>query len=182
MAAFAARYARAFAQVVSSTKLDPAPALQQLRDFAATFSSSRELREVLMNPSLATQQKLSVVDALARRLGMSQPVRNFIAVIMDHHRLAELDSILTEYAALADTQAGMTEVEIISARPLAEEERNTLVSTAGTLAGNQIMASFREDTSLLGGAILKIGSTIYDGSLRAQLAGMKQRLTDAHRL
>ncbi len=180
MAALAARYARAFAQVVTSTNLQSAPALEQLRNFAATLSSSRELREVLMNPSLAIQQKLGVIDAIAQRLNMSQSVRNFVAVIMDHQRLPELDSILTEYAALADTNAGMTEVEIVSARPLADEERNTLISTAGTLAGSQISATFTEDASLLGGAVLKIGSTIYDGSLKAQLAWMKQRLADAH--
>ena len=179
MAAFAARYARAFAQVVRSMNLEVAPALQQLRDFSATLSSSRELREVLMNPSLANQQKLRVIDALAERLSMSRSVRNFIAVVMDHQRLTEMDSIIAEYAAVADTNAGMTEVEIISARPLGADERASLVATAGKLAGSHISASFAEDASLLGGAVLKIGSTIYDGSLRAQLAGIKQRLAGA---
>ena len=182
MAAFAARYARAFAQVVTSTHLEPAPALQQLRDFAATLAGSGELREVLMNPSLAMQQKLKVIDAIAQRLAMSRPVRNFVAVIMDHQRLAEMESILAEYAAVADTNAGTTEVEIVSARPLADDERNSLMATAGTLANSQIAASFTEDASLLGGAVLKIGSTIYDGSLRAKLAGIKQQLASAHPL
>ncbi len=180
MAAFAARYARAFAQVAAATHLDLAAAQQQLSDFAATLAGSRELREVLMNPSLANEQKLKVVDAIARRLNMAQPVRNFIAVIMDHQRLAELDGILAEYAAVADTNAGVTEVEITSARPLDENERKDLVAKAGELASSRVHASFTEDPSLLGGAILKIGSTIYDGSLRAQLAGMKQRLSEAH--
>ncbi len=182
MAAFATRYARAFAQVVTSTHLDPAPALQQLRNFAATLASSRELREVLMNPSLPMQQKLKVIDAIAGRLAMSQPVRNFIAVIMDHQRLSEMDSILAEYAAVADVNAGTTEVEIISTRPLADDERQSLMATASRLADSRIAARFTEDASLLGGAILKIGSTIYDGSLRAQLAGMKQQLAGAHPL
>ena len=180
MAAFAARYARAFAQVVGSANVDLAEALQQLRDFAATFAGSRELREVLMNPALANDQKLKVVDAIASRLSMAKPVRNFLAVIMDHQRLGELDSILAEYAALADRNAGMTEVAIISARPLAGEEKDALVGQASALAGGQVMPTFHEDPSLLGGAILKIGSTIYDGSLKAQFAGMKQRLTQAH--
>ena len=109
----------------------PRLVLQQLRDFAATLASSRDLREVLMNPSLALQQKLKVVDAIAHRLGMSQSVRNFVAVIMDHQRLDEMDSILAEYSALADTNAGMTEIQIVSARPLEEDERNALMSTAG---------------------------------------------------
>ena len=180
MAAFAARYARAFAQVAAATQLDLVAAQRQLADFAATLAGSRELREVLMNPSLANEQKLKVVDAIARRLDMAQPVRNFVAVIMDHQRLAELDDILEEYAAVADTNAGVTEVEITSARTLDEGERRDLVAKAGELASTRIHASFTEDASLLGGAVLKIGSTIYDGSLRAQLVGMKQRLTEAH--
>ena len=180
MAAFAARYARAFAQVANAAQLDLAAAQQQLADFAATLAESRELREVLINPSLANEQKLKVVDAIARRLNMAQPVRNFIAVIMDHQRLAELDNILEEYAAVADTNAGVTEVEITSARALDDEERRDLVAKAAELASTRIHASFTEDASLLGGAVLKIGSTIYDGSLRAQLAGMKQRLAEAH--
>ena len=179
MAAFASRYARAFAQVARSANLDLAAAQQQLSDFAATFAGSRELREVLMNPSLPGDQKLKVVDAIAHRLGMEKPVRNFVAVIMDHQRLAELDGILAEYAAVADVNAGLTEVEIISARSLDEGERNSLIEKAGELAKSRIHASFREDASLLGGAVLKIGSTIYDGSLKAQLAGLKQRLVEA---
>ena len=126
MAAFASRYARAFAQVARSANLNLAAAQQQLRDFAATLAGSHELREVLMNPSLPGDQKLKVVDAIASRLGMTKPVRNFVAVIMDHQRLAELDGILTEYAAVADTNAGMTEIEIISARSLDEGERGQL--------------------------------------------------------
>ena len=180
MAAFAARYARAFAQVVSSMDLDTATAQQELRAFSATFRGSRELREVLMNPSLPNQQKLRVVDAIATRLSMSKTVRNFLAVIMDHGRLGELDNILNEYAAVADHNAGVTEVAIISARPLADEERNDLVAKAEDLASGKVNATFHEDPLLLGGAVLKIGSTVYDGSLKAQFATMTQRLIGAH--
>ena len=179
MASFASRYARAFSQVAQTTGLDARTAQQQLRDFAATLSGSRELREVLINPALPAKQKLKVIDAIAARLKMTKPVRNFLAVIMDHQRLMELEGILSEYAALVDTTAGVVEVEVISARPLETDEKDHLTARAGELAGKEIHASFREDASILGGAVLKIGSTIYDGSLRAQLAEMKQRLTDA---
>ncbi len=179
MAAFAARYARAFADAVGATNVDHAAAQQQLADFSATFRGSHELREVLMNPSLPNQQKLRVIDAIASRLSMARPVRNFVAVIMDHQRLGDLEAILAEYAAVTDRSVGMTEVDITSARALTDEERSGLLAQAAALAGGHVHPSFHEDASLLGGAILKIGSTIYDGSLRAQFAGMKQRLTDA---
>ena len=180
MAPYASRYARAFAQVAEASNIDLVVARQQMADFAATLHESRVLREVLTDPSISNGQKLKVIDALASRLGMLPPVRNFLAVIMDHQRLAELDTILTEYDAVADRTAGVTEVEIVSSRLLDPEERTDLMAKAEELAGNRVNATFRVDALLLGGAILKIGSIIYDGSLQAQLAGLKKRLAEAH--
>src|SRR6185312_938503 len=96
----ALRYAHAFAAVAESNHLDAGAAEQQLHDFSGTFAGSQELREVLMNPSIATEQKLKVLDAIAARIGMFPQVRNFLAVIVGHQRLAELDEILAEYHAV----------------------------------------------------------------------------------
>src|SRR4051794_34364939 len=97
MSAIALRYAHAFGSVISSQGIDAAAAQQQLVDFRETFKGSRELREVLMDPALPREQKLKVIDAIASRIGMYPPVRNFLAVIMDHDRLGDLDEILDEY-------------------------------------------------------------------------------------
>ncbi len=176
MSVFSLRYARAFAQVATAMHLNTDQAQQQLRDFAATVGENRQLREVLMDPSIPNEQKLRVLDGIAGRLGMAKPVRNFLAVIIDHRRLSSLDEILTEYASLADEGSGLTEVEVVTARPIDEGERSALEQQAGVLAKTRIRATYREDASLLGGAVLKIGSTVYDGSLRGQLAQIKQRL------
>src|SRR5580698_11230996 len=88
MASSAPRYARAFAQVAESAKLDATRTQQQLRDFADTLAGSSELREFLENPSIEMPAKLKVLDAIAKRLGMYSQVRNFIAVILEHQRLA----------------------------------------------------------------------------------------------
>jgi len=109
MSVVSLRYAHAFASVAASSHLDSAAAQQQLTDFSGTLAGSRELREVLMNPSIANEQKLKVLDAIAGRIGMFPQVRNFLAVIMDHQRLAELDEILAEYHAVADEQSSVAE-------------------------------------------------------------------------
>jgi F-type H+-transporting ATPase subunit delta len=179
MAVFTLRYARAFEQVVTGMQLDPVAALRQLQDFAGTLEGSPQLREVLMDPSISKEQKLKVLDAIAGRIGMLPQVRNFIAVITDHNRLQELHGIVTEYAALADRYAGTTDAEITSARPLNEADRAELEARVGKLAGSRIRATYREDSALLGGAIVKIGSTVYDGSIRGQLQQLKQRLVNA---
>ena len=102
MASSAPRYARAFAEVAESARLDSTKALRQMRDFSETLAGSSELREFLENPSIETSAKLKVLDAIAGRIGMLPQVRNFIAVISEHHRLSELDQILAAYAELAD--------------------------------------------------------------------------------
>jgi F-type H+-transporting ATPase subunit delta len=179
MSVLSLRYAHAFASVAASTHIDVTAAQQQLQDFSGTLADSRELREVLMNPSISNEQKLNVLDAIAERIGMFPQVRNFIAVIMRHQRLDELDEILTEYHAVADEQSNMAEAEITSARPLNGDDRIELEAQVAKLAGGRIRATYYQDASLLGGAVVKLGSTVYDGSIRAQLQQLKQKLVNA---
>jgi F-type H+-transporting ATPase subunit delta len=179
MSVLSLRYAHAFASVAASSHLDVAAVQQQLNDFSGTLAGSRELREVLMNPSIATEQKLRVLDAIAGRIGMFPQVRNFLAVIMDHQRLAELNDILAEYHRVADEQSNLAEAEITSARPLNDQDRAELETQVAKLAGGPVRATFRQDPTLLGGAVVRIGSTVYDGSIRAQFEQLKQKLVNA---
>ena len=179
MANSAPRYARAFAEVAESARLDATAAQQQMRDFAQTLEESSVLREVLENPSIEMAGKLNVLDGIAGRIAMFPQVRNFIAVILEHHRLAELDEILNEYKQVVDEHAGATEARITSARPLNAEDRAQLEAQIAKLAGARVRARYSEDATLLGGAVVEIGSTVYDGSLRAQLQQLKQRLVNA---
>jgi F-type H+-transporting ATPase subunit delta len=179
MSVLSLRYAHAFAAVATSSNLDTTAVQQQLQDFSGTLAGSRELQEVLMNPSIPNEQKLKVLDAISGRIGMFPQVRNFLAVIMHHQRLDELDEILTEYHAVADEQAGLAEAEITSAYPLNEQDRAELESQVTKLAGGRIRATYHEDASLLGGAVVRLGSTVYDGSVRARLQQLKQTLVNA---
>ena len=179
MAVFAPRYANALAQVVASKNLDVAAAQQQMRDFAGTLAGSPDLREVLLNPSIQEDQKLRLLDAIAGKIGMFREVRNFIAVMMDHQRLASLAEILAEYDLVSDQGSGIAEAEITSAHPLHDEDRAVLEGQVARLAGGRVRASYKQDAALLGGAIVRIGSTVYDGSVRTQLQQLKQRLINA---
>jgi len=179
MSVLSLRYAHAFASVAASSHLDATAAQQQLNDFSGTLAGSRELREVLMDPSIATEQKLKVLDAIAGRIGMFPQVRNFLAVIMGHQRLAELNEVLTEYHAIADEQSDLTEADITSARPLNDQDRAELEAQVAKLAGGRVRATYYQDATLLGGAVVRIGSTVYDGSIRGQLQQLKQKLVSA---
>lgn len=179
MASPAPRYARAFAEVAESANLNVAAAQQQMNDFAETLADSAELRAVLENPSLELASKLKVLDAIAARIGMFPQVRNFLAVILEHHRLNELGEILAAYSEVVDANSGAVEARVISARPLNDSDRTQLEQQIAKLAGARVRASYSEDASLLGGAVVEIGSTIYDGSVRAQLQKLKHTLVNA---
>ena len=180
MAIVDSRYARAFAAVIDDQKLDIVAAQGQLKDFADTLEGSAELREVLENPSIPEPQKMKVLDAIAARIGMSKTARNFIAVLISHQRLHEIREMLSSYAGVADEERSITDTEIVSARPLDAANRKLLEEQVSKLSGGQqVRATYSEDAGLLGGAVIKIGSTVYDGSVRAQLQQLKQRMVAA---
>ena len=176
MSAFAARYARAFADVVLDTKLDPADVERQLTDFAATFAASKDLREVLLNPSIPAAKRVSVLDAVNRRIGCGPKVRNFLAVLISHERLAALNEMIEEFRLEMNRRLSISDAEVVTARPLQEQERAKLEREVAELAGTRVNATFRQDKSLIGGAMVRIGSTIYDGSVRGRLERLKERL------
>ncbi len=179
MSVVSLRYAHAFADVAASAHLDINATLQQLADFSGTLEGSHELREALANPSITADQKLKVLDAIAARIGMSRQVRNFIAVIMDHQRLHELKEIIEEYRTIADEQSLVAEAEITSAHPLNDQDRAELEAQVSKLAGGRVRATYHQDPTLLGGAVVRIGSTVYDGSIRAQFQQLKHKLVNA---
>jgi F-type H+-transporting ATPase subunit delta len=181
MSVFASRYARAFADVVTSDHLDASSALRQLEDFSTALHSSRELREVLENPSVTMDEKLRVIDAIAAKIGgregMARQIRNFLAVLTQNDRLNAIDEVLRDFRAAMDSLAGVQEAEISSARELGDDERRQLEQQIAKVAGGKVRAKYTRDASLLGGASVRIGSTVYDGSIRGQLEKLKQVLT-----
>jgi F-type H+-transporting ATPase subunit delta len=180
MAAIDLRYAHALADVVAEKKLDPAKVQSELADFIATYAESHELREVLENPSIAEAQKLKLLDAMAPKLGLSGTVRNFLAVIIHHERLHELADMAADYARLADEESQVADAEVVSAHKLDDGSRKLLEEKIAKLAGGtKVRATYTEDATLLGGAVITIGSTVYDGSVRAQLQQLKDRMMTA---
>ncbi len=180
MAVVDLRYARALDEVVLEKNLSREDVKTQLNDFLRTFADSSELREAFENPSIPEDGKLRVLDAIAVRSGMNPTVRNFLAVVMHHLRLGELQDIVDAYLSRADRSGGVADAEITTARPVDEEERRMLQDSILRLSGSSsVRASFHEDPALLGGAVIRLGSTVYDGSVRGQLEQMRQRMLAA---
>jgi F-type H+-transporting ATPase subunit delta len=179
MAAFAARYARALAGAVLDAKLDATEVQRQLDDFAGTFAGSKDLRELLLNPSIPVRKRVSILDTVNSRVGCGPLVRNFLAVLISHERLAALSEILQAYRLEMNRRLSISDAEVVTARPLGDEERAKLEAQVTELAGTRVSATFREDKSVIGGAIVRIGSTIYDGSVRGRLDRLRERLVSS---
>ena len=176
MAAIAAPYARAFADVVFEAHLNAGDVQKQLDDFNAAWHESSDLREVFLDPSFAADQKVGILDKLNTRLGMQVQVRNFIAVLIQHDRLNLLDEVLAEYRRVVNQRLGISEVQVTTARPLADDERNSIEQKVAQLTGTQVQATYHEDKALLGGVVVRVGSTVYDGSVKGKLDRLKEQL------
>jgi F-type H+-transporting ATPase subunit delta len=175
-APYAARYARALLDVLEGTGADVEKASAELGDFAAAWETSGALRDVFIDPSIPAAKKVEILDKLNGRLGMSKPVRNFLAVIVNHERMEGFAEILESFHAMVRGDLNVAKVEWITARPLDAGARRAVEARIAEMTGKRVEASFREDASLLGGARMQIGSVVYDGTVRARLDGLKERL------
>src|SRR5712692_11424795 len=124
MATVTNTYARAFADVVMSMRLDPAATLAEAQQMAALARENKGLREIWDAPSISTDKKRAVLDSIVQRAGTSRPVRNFVAVLIDHRRTRFLSEIVIQFAQELNQRLGFAEAEITSARELTKDERN----------------------------------------------------------
>jgi F-type H+-transporting ATPase subunit delta len=177
MASVASSYARAFADVVLSARLDASGAISELRTIVALMAESAELRQVWENPAIPAEQKRGLLDAIAQREGFTKQVRNLIAVLIDHRRIQFLDSIVRQLEKELDARLGFAEAQITSSRELDNAEKGALEAQVGKLTGKKVRAQYSQDASLLGGAVVRVGSTIYDGSVKGQLQKIKEAIS-----
>jgi F-type H+-transporting ATPase subunit delta len=178
MASVASTYARAFADVVSDERLDAQQSIGELRTIASLLSESLDLRRVWENPAVPAEQKRKVLDVIVQRDGISKPVRNLIAVLIDHRRTHFFEPIIVQLEKELDARLGFAEAQITSAHVLGDNERRDLESQVAKLTGKKVRARYAQDAALLGGAVVRIGSTIYDGSVKGQLERIKEALNN----
>src|SRR5215475_471986 len=177
MATVTNTYARAFVDVVIDRKLDAAKTLAEVQSIAALVASSKELKEVWEAPSIPPDQKKKLLDGIAAKAGTSREVRNFIAVLIDKGRIHFLGPIVKQFEQDLNQRLGFAVAEITSARDLSDPERRSLESEVEKLTGKKVRANYAKDASILGGAVVRIGSTIYDGSVKGQLEKIREQLS-----
>ena len=178
VSAVASRYAQALADVVTAqgSSLTPQDALAQLSSFEETVRSSSELFNALTSPSVPSSRKKAAAGKIAAVLGLGQIIRNFLFVLIDHHRIPALSDILHSFELVLDERLGFARAEVSSARELTDSQRSALNGRLERLTHKRVRMRFTVDESLIGGVVARIGSTVYDGSVRGQLRTLRRRL------
>ena len=180
----AARYAKALADVVEAggAAFDSNAIIAQLRSVEETIQSSADLRGALASPAVAPSRKRAVIARLLEHieapLGVSKQVRNFLFVIIDHRRVHDLKSIIEAFETLTDERLGLIRADVASAQELTNGQRVALENQLSRLSGKKAKPRFTVDPALIGGVVARVGSTVYDGSVRGQLDRLRSRLAN----
>ena len=169
------QYANALADVVLEQGAAD-PARQQLADFVAAYAESTELRNFMASPAVSREAKHGVVEKIVARIGASRILRNFLFVIVDNQRTHLLPEVAASFEQVLRQRQGIAEAEVLSAVPLNDKQKTALLRNLESATGKKIQASYSLDPRLLGGAVVRIGDTIYDGSVRNQLDRLRQHL------
>ena len=173
--ALASRYASALADVALEQKAGDR-VKSDLAAFVDTFFSSADLRNFIESPAVGPEMKHKVVEELAARMDLTPAVRNFAYILVSHRRTEMLREIQQAFGTELNARLGIAEAEVTSARELNAAERERVTKALERRTGKKIEAQFRCDESLVGGAVVRVGSTVYDGSVREQLTRLREQL------
>lgn len=172
----ARRYALALADALTGSEEQRA-VQNELTSWAGIIESNPQLRQVLADPTISYEPKRTVLEELIRRTKVRQSTANFLNLLLKNQRLTELGEIIKRFAMVVDQRSGVVAVRVTTARPISEDTKTDLQRRLVAITGKDVRLTFATDEDLVGGMVTRIGSTVYDGSIRNQLEQMEERLT-----
>ncbi len=171
----ARRYAAALANIVMMQ--DEARDVQaELSAWESMIQGNPDLLEVFRNPTIPYEQKRGVLAALMARARVRPTTANFLQVLLRNQRLPDLHEINKRLALELDERSGVVVAQVTTARPVPKSLQESLGESLSNLTGRRVRLQFAVDDELIGGVTTRIGSTVYDGSIRTQLQQIKQRM------
>jgi len=171
----ARRYAAALADVAIERR-EEREVQTELEQWASMLEANPQLKEVFANPTVAYDQKRTVLEELISRSRVRETTGSFLRVLLKNQRLSQLREVVVRFRAVLDERGGIVAANVTTARPIPEELKNTLHETLTAATGQKVRLSFTTDEAIIGGLVARIGSTIYDGSVRNQLQQVRERL------
>ena len=172
------RYARALADVITE-RGEMNQVVAELNGFASMMTGHDQLRDVFASPVLSADRKRAVLGELLSKMQLRPTSSNFLRLLLDNSRLHNLDQMMRALARELDSRTNIVSAEITTARDISQQEETMLADKLKAATGKQVRLQFRTDPGIIGGVVTRIGSVVYDGSIKSQLAQMKQRLMNA---
>ena len=171
----ARRYATALADVVTKTS-ETDSVKTELKTWEQLISSNTDLQTAFGNPSISLVNKEKVLENLIEKTKPMKTTANFLRVLLRNGRLTEIGEINEKFASVLEERSGAVSAQITSARSLSEVEKAEMQSNLSKLTGKTVSLNFQTDETLIGGVVTRIGSTVYDGSVKARLAELKHQM------
>jgi F-type H+-transporting ATPase subunit delta len=174
----AKRYARAILELATEQhQIDKVRS--DLTDFATMWTSSPELQELYSNPKFGSEARKAALTDLLARSAISPLAKNSILYVADRGRLSALPEIVRSFTDLAEKQAGAVRAQVTSAAPLTEAYYAQLQRALEQATGKKVTIDRKTDASLIAGVVTRVGDQVFDGSIRARLADLKDILKSA---
>jgi F-type H+-transporting ATPase subunit delta len=148
----------------------------ELADFLGLLREAPQLGTLLSSPAVPRAGKRAVAEALVNRMGASRTLRNFLCVVLDHRRTRLLPEIQEALDRQLDERMGIVRATVTSASELPKDEQAKLQEVLQRLTGRRVEAQYALDQALIAGTVVRIGSTIYDGSVRTRIEKMRHQL------
>jgi F-type H+-transporting ATPase subunit delta len=149
---------------------------ENLQEFSSFCELNGEFADVITNQVFSIEDRREILKAVLEKSAFSVMMRNFLYLLLDKNRIGAIQEIAEHYERLTDDISNIARAEIVTTRPLKTEEQNRLEKVLGDLTSKNVRVEVKEDKGLIGGIIVKIGDLVLDGSIRAQLEGLKESL------
>ncbi len=173
----AKRYARALFEIArDENTLEQT--YNELRMFSAVLEENENLQEFLANPIFDLPDKKAVVIEILSKLEISIMAANFLKLLVDKRRIDILPDVEASYLKYIDDVLNKARVRVKTAFPLSEDLSDQIKNQLENLTGKTVEVVIEEDPSLVGGIVVGIGDTLYDGSIRAQLASIRELIRE----
>lgn len=171
----ARRYAAALADVVGKTN-ETGIIQTELKSWEQLINANADLQTAFSNPAISQTDKEKVLDGLIAKTKPTKTTANFLRILLRNSRLTEIGEINAKFASVLEERSNIVSAEITSARPLAENVKAEMKINLEKLTGKSVKLNFSTDETLIGGVVTRIGSTVYDSSVKTQLEELKQQM------
>ncbi len=173
----ARRYAVALADVVTNSS-ETETVKNELKTWEALINANTDLQTAFSNPAISQADKEKVLNNLIEKTKPTKTTANFLRVLIRNGRLTEISEINTKFASVLEERNRIVSANVTSARELSETQKSEIRLNLELLTGKRMNLEFKTDESLIGGMVTRIGSTVYDGSVKTQLQELRQQLVN----